>query len=57
MPKDHDRDLSKIQAGILACIRPLSSAWQQLLETGLTEDKDMGVPATEVVTPFSVHCV
>ena len=50
LPKERDHDLSKIQAAVLACVRPLTSAWQQLLENGLENDQEMRVPAIEVLT-------
>ena len=49
LPKEHDSQLSKIQTAVLACIRPLTSAWHDLLEAGLEEDTSMKVPATEVL--------
>ena len=50
LPKERDHDLSKIQVAVLACVRPLTSAWQQLLENGLENDQEMRVPAIEVLT-------
>ena len=50
LPKEQDHDLTKIQAAILSCVRPLSAAWQELLEMGLEEDQGMQVPATQVLT-------
>ena len=50
LPKERDHDLSKIQAAVLVCVRPLTSAWQQLLENGLENDQEMRVPAIEVLT-------
>ena len=35
VPKEHDSELSKIQAAFLASIRPLTSAWQHLIDEGL----------------------
>lgn len=49
LPKEKDAELSKIQTAILAIIRPLTSAWQQLVEAGL-EDDPIVVPGTEVLT-------
>lgn len=40
LPKTGDADLSKIQASILAVMRPMTSAWQQLVEGGLREEPD-----------------
>jgi hypothetical protein len=34
-PHDHDSELMEIQSAVLACIRPLTSVWQELLETDL----------------------
>lgn len=48
-PKEHDAELMKIQTAVLACIRPLTSAWQELLEEGLEKDTTMLLPATEVL--------
>ena len=50
MSKEHDRKLSKIQAAILASIRPLTSAWQHLTDEGLKEDPTMLVPGAEVLS-------
>ena len=50
LPKERDHDLSKVQVAVLACVRPLTSAWQQLLENGLENDQEMRVPAIEVLT-------
>ena len=50
VPKEHDSKLSKIQAAILASIRPLTSAWQHLIDEGLEEDPTMLVPGEEVVS-------
>ena len=49
-PKERDTELAKVQTAILACIRPLTSAWQDLLEEGLDEDTGMTVPATDVLS-------
>ena len=49
LPKEWDHDLSKIQVAVLACIQPLTSAWQQLLENGLENDQEMRVPAIKVL--------
>ena len=49
LPKDHEMELTKIQSAILASIRPLTSAWQHLMEGGLEEDPDMVVPGSEVL--------
>ena len=48
-PKERDAELTKIQTAVLACIRPLTSAWQELLEEGLERDTTMMLPATEVL--------
>ena len=50
VPKERDSELAKIQSAILASIRPLTSAWQLLLEAGLPENPQMTVPAEEVTT-------
>ena len=50
LPKEHDSELAKIQSAILAGIRPLTSAWQLLLDNGLEKDPEMVVPASEVLT-------
>ena len=34
VPKERDSELAKIQSAILASVRPLTSAWQLLLEAG-----------------------
>ena len=49
LPKERNHDLSKIQAAVLACVQPLTSAWQQLLENGLENDQEMRVPAIKVL--------
>ena len=49
-PKEHDTQLSKIQASVLASIRPLTSSWQTLVEEGLEEDSSMVVKASEVLS-------
>ena len=48
-PKDQDAQDKKIQASVLAITRPLTSAWQTLLEASVGEDTDLRVPATDVV--------
>ena len=48
-PKEHDTELTRLQTSVLSIVRPLSSAWQHLLEQGLEEDPTMVVPATEVL--------
>ena len=48
-PKDQDNQMSKIQTAVLGCIRPLTTAWQELLEAGLEQDTSMMLPATEVL--------
>ena len=50
MPKERDSELAKIQSAVLASIRPLTSAWQLLLDAGLEEDPQMVVPGSEVLT-------
>lgn len=49
-PKEQDTQLSKIQASVLASIRPLTSSWQTLVEEGLEEDLSMVVKASEVLS-------
>lgn len=49
MPKEHDSDMSKIQSTVLAIIRPLTTAWQKLSESGIDEDPEMVVRASEVL--------
>ena len=44
-PKDQDADLAKIQKAVLACICPLTSAWQELLE----DEGESTVPASDVI--------
>jgi len=39
--KDHDSELTKIQAAVLAGIRPLTSAWDKLMELEPDEDSDV----------------
>ena len=48
-PKDQNTELMNIQTAVLACIRPLTSAWQELLEEGLKENAEMMVSAREVL--------
>ena len=50
LPKERDAELAKIQSAVLASIRPLTSAWQLLLDAGLEEDPQMIVPGSEVLT-------
>ena len=49
-PKEKDSKLSKIQAAILATIRPLTSAWQSFVDGGLGQEPGLMVPATEVLS-------
>ena len=49
-PRERDTELSKIQTAILASIRPLTLAWQHLVEAKLEDNQSMVVPATEVLT-------
>ena len=48
-PREQDTELMKIQTAVLVCIRPLTSAWQELLDEGLEENAEMMVPAREVL--------
>ena len=48
-PREQDTELMKIQTVVLACIRPLTSAWQELLGEGLEGNAEMMVPAREVL--------
>ena len=48
-PREQDAELMKIQTAVLACIRPLTLAWQELLDEGLEETAEMMVPAREVL--------
>ena len=49
LPKDNEAQLTKIQAAILAILRPLTAAWRELLEAGLKENSGLAVPATEAL--------
>ena len=49
-PRDQDAKLNKVQLAVLAIARPVVSAWQGLIESGINEDTDMSVPAEEVLT-------
>ena len=49
-PKEYDSELTKLQSAVLACIRPLTAAWQELLEEGLGGEGSLMVPATEVLS-------
>ena len=49
-PKEKDSEVSKIQAAILATIRPLTSAWQSFVDGGLGQDPGLMVPAKEVLS-------
>ena len=49
LPKEHDAELAKVQSAILASVRPLTSAWQLLVD-GVEDDPEMTVPASEVLT-------
>ena len=49
LPKEHDTELVKIQAAVLATIRPLTSAWQRLIDEGIEDDLEMVVPGSEVL--------
>ena len=48
-PKDQDAQDKKVQASVLAIIRPLTSAWQSLLNAGADMDPELNVPATDVL--------
>ena len=50
LPKEQDTEFMKIQTVVLACVRPLTSAWQKLLERGLQQDTEMVVPAKDDLT-------
>lgn len=45
-PEDSEAQLTKIQAAILASLRPLTAAWRDLLDAGLKDNPDIAVPAT-----------
>lgn len=50
-PKENDGDLIKIQTAVLACIRPLVSAWHELQDKlDESEDGKVLVPADEVIS-------
>ena len=49
LPKEHDAELAKIQSAVLAIIRPLTSAWQHLIDGGIEDDTEMVVPGSEVL--------
>ena len=51
LPKEQDATLSKLQAAVLAIVRPLTSAWMGLMEKdeGDAMEEDL-VPVTEVLT-------
>ena len=49
-PRDQDAKLNKVQSAILAIARPVVSAWQGLIESGLNDETNMSVPAEEVLT-------
>ena len=49
LPKEHDAELAKIQSAVLAIIRPLTSAWQHLIDGGIEDDPEMVVPGSEVL--------
>lgn len=49
-PKDSEAQLTKIQAAILAILRPLTAAWRDLLDAGLKDNPDIAVPATEALS-------
>ena len=48
-PKDDEAQLTKIQAAILAILRPLTPTWWNLLHVGLKDNPDIAVPATEAL--------
>ena len=48
-PRYHDNELMKIQATVLACIHPLTTAWQELIEDGLETEPELMVPPRAVV--------
>ena len=48
--KDSEAQLTKIQAAILATLKPLTAAWQDLLDAGLKDNPDIAVPATEALS-------
>lgn len=49
-PKERETESTRIQAAILAILRPLTAAWCDLLEAGVKEDPGIAVPATEVLS-------
>ena len=49
-PRDQDNKLAKVQTAVLAIARPVMSAWQGLLESGLGEDPGIHIPAEEVLS-------
>ena len=49
LSKEHDTELVKIQAVVLATIRPLTSAWQRLIDEGIEDDPEMEVLGSEVL--------
>ena len=49
-PRDHDSELMKIQSAVLACVRPLTSAWQELLKADLDTTEPLQVTAEGVLS-------
>ena len=49
-PKESETESTRVQAAILAILRPLTAAWCDLLEAGVKEDIGIVVPATEVLS-------
>ena len=48
-PKEQDAQDKKVQASVLAIVRPLTSAWQSLLESGVETNPGFSIPAIEVL--------
>ena len=49
LPKEHDTELVRIQAAVLATIRSFTSAWQRLIVEGIEDDPEMVVTGSEVL--------
>lgn len=47
LPKEGDTDLVKIQTAVLACVRPLATAWQEMLD----KTSEAGCEPAEILLP------
>ena len=58
LPKERDAELTRIQASVMAVMRPMTSAWPQFLSNGLEKSPDLLVSKNTPMFPvFAGKCL